>query len=58
MIKVLEGYAAINVDTMGKGLWIGVIQGNIYCKKIYKTPKLALVDAKNLYEKLVINKEQ
>jgi hypothetical protein len=54
-----EGYAAVNISAdpgdNSKNRWIGVIQGNIYCKKVYKKPYKALRDAKKLYQKLIIN---
>jgi hypothetical protein len=54
-----EGYAAVNISSdLGnrtKDRWIGMIQGNIYCKKVHKDPKRALKNAKKLYEKLIVN---
>lgn len=44
MIDVVEGYCALKTGSQ----WIGVIQGNKFCKNKRKEPKKALNDAKNL----------
>lgn len=58
MINFISGYGAINIslDRENNPLWIGVIQGDIYCKKTYKTPQRAVKEAKKLYNKLILNK--
>lgn len=56
-INVRSGYVAVNLssDIMDESTqrWIGVIQGNIYCKKTHKNVKFAVSDAKKLYDKLI-----
>lgn len=45
---VVEGYAAFNLSPLG---WVGVIAGNQYCKEHRTTPKEALQDAKEMFDR-------
>lgn len=46
---VLEGCAAFN---LAPGGWIGVIVGDRYCKESRETSGEALVDAKEMFERM------
>ena len=54
-IYVHTGYAAVNLSAnpSKENKWIGIIQGNIYCKKVREKSSKALSDAKKLYDKQI-----
>lgn len=49
MIDVIEGYCALRACSR---YWVGVAEGNIYCKKIRIDYKQAIKDAKILFKNL------
>ena len=46
-VNVLSGYCALR---LGK-YWIGIVEGNEFCKNYRRTSKAALKDASQLYNR-------
>jgi len=54
MTEVLEGYCAMNLRTnSSRSIWVGVVQGDIYCKKRRYSVDKALQDAEKLFNKRI-----